>query len=128
MRMGRLPLLKRRSQPPLRRLSKLGNPGAFLRRGQRGNGRCGRFFHEISSGARATIRGAVKIDVLVDVNGAGNVVNARLSSPAHSRYFAAQTIDAARRWQFEPARIAGEWLLRFQVMKTQTKVLPVRVR
>ena len=55
-------------------------------------------------------------------------LNARLDSRPPSRYFANRTVAAAWGWRFQPSRVAEEWLLRFQLMRTQTKVLPIRVR
>jgi len=82
--------------------------------------------------ARNTIRGTVKISVRAGVDGSGNVVSARLDSPGPSRYFAALTLEAARRWEFRPPKLQGqdvpsEWLLRFELTRTATNVRPVQV-
>jgi len=69
--------------------------------------------------ALSTIHGTFHVIVKVEVDAAGNVVNAELSSPGPSRYFAAQAEKAARQWQFSGAEAGGHgipstWLIRFE--------------
>jgi TonB family protein len=69
--------------------------------------------------ALSTIHGTFHVIVKVQVDAAGNVVNAELSSPGPSRYFAAQAEKAARQWQFSGAEAGGHgipstWLIRFE--------------
>jgi TonB family protein len=82
---------------------------------------------DVSQTARNTITGHVKVGVQVSVDTSGNVSQARLVSPVGSKYFANQTLAAARRWKFSPARVNGqpapsEWVLRFQFGRASTKV------
>ncbi|HEX8986022.1 MAG TPA: TonB family protein [Bryobacteraceae bacterium] len=63
--------------------------------------------------ALRTIRGKVAVEVSLQVNAAGDVSNAKISSPGPSRYFAAQALNAARRWRFAPQTASGEWRVRF---------------
>jgi TonB family protein len=79
--------------------------------------------------ARDSIRGTVRVSVRVSVDSSGNVVAAALVSPGPSRYFAKLALDAAREWQFIPAKLDGryapsEWLLRFEFTSAQTQVFP----
>jgi len=84
---------------------------------------------DVPQAARDTIQGAVRLSVRVAVDPAGNVVNAVLESPGPSRYFAGLALEAARKWKFTPA--AGdtepvEWILRFEIQRETTNVLPER--
>jgi TonB family protein len=88
---------------------------------------------EIPQKAKSTINGKVKITVRVQADSSGNVVDAKLSSPGPSRYFADLALKAARQWRFTPASAAGradptEWDLRFELTRATTQVTPSRVR
>jgi serine/threonine-protein kinase len=66
--------------------------------------------------ALGTIRGTVRVGVLVQVDSSGRVTAARLDSPGPSRYFAKRAVEAAGRWRFAPAQEsagARAWILRF---------------
>jgi len=81
--------------------------------------------------ARDTIRGTIRLSVKLDVDASGNVTTATLDVPGPSKYFARLALDAAQRWQFAPVKVAGqpvpsEWLLRFQLTRTDTRVFPVQ--
>jgi TonB family protein len=87
---------------------------------------------EVSRKARDTIQGTVGVQVEVRVDRSGNVLVATLDSPGPSRYFAELALQAARRWKFSPAKIDGrdvssEWILRFEFVRTETRVFPVCV-
>jgi TonB family protein len=87
---------------------------------------------DVPQSARDTIRGTVRVAVRVAVDPSGGVVEARFDSPGPSKYFARLAIAAARRWEFDPARIEdryvpSEWILRFEFQRTATKVVPVQV-
>jgi hypothetical protein len=58
----------------------------------------------IPQSAMQTIRGTIKISVLVDVDAAGNVIaaNSRLRGP--SRYFERLCVEAAKQWTFGPTQ------------------------
>lgn len=84
---------------------------------------------EISSRARATIHGTVRVNVKLSVDGSGNITGADLAAPSPSKYFNDQALQAARKWDFAPAKAAGhnaasEWLLRFEITQNATHVTP----
>ncbi|MBI3695739.1 MAG: TonB family protein [Acidobacteria bacterium] len=81
--------------------------------------------------ASNTIRGTVKVRVRVRVDPSGAVVGAKLDSPGPSKYFAGLAVEAARRWEFAPPKmddraVSSEWVLRFEFVRTGTRVVPVR--
>ncbi|MFL6600906.1 MAG: protein kinase domain-containing protein [Steroidobacteraceae bacterium] len=71
---------------------------------------------DVPPGALETIRGHIKFAVRVTVDGAGNVVQARLINHSPSRYFTRLAIESARRWKFAAADnpASRQWLLRFE--------------
>jgi TonB family protein len=71
--------------------------------------------------ARQTIRGHVKVAVLVTVNNSGAVINNTLSNPGPSRYFARLANDAARKWKFTPTSSSRRWVLHFEFSRDGTK-------
>jgi TonB family protein len=86
---------------------------------------------EVSSKARATIRGTVHVAVKLRVDTAGNVASAEIFSPGPSRYFADQALQAAHRWDFAPAKVDGhavpsEWVVRFEFTPFNTKAHPTQ--
>ena len=87
---------------------------------------------DVSDKARGTIHGTVRISVRAHVNRAGTVDSAELDAPSGSKYFSEQAIKAAKRWQFSAPEVNGrsvesEWLLRFEITPTATKVRPAQV-
>ena len=71
-----------------------------------------------SRGALNTIQGHVKVRLRVDVDAAGNVVNAVFTDHGPSQYFARLGMEAAQRWKFAPKTrngqvVASEWDLLF---------------
>ncbi len=86
---------------------------------------------EVPQTARETIQGKVRVRVRVAVDSSGRVVGTTLDSPGPSKYFARLAVEAARRWEFTPARVAGqdvpsEWILRFAFGRVTTEVFPVQ--
>jgi eukaryotic-like serine/threonine-protein kinase len=82
---------------------------------------------EASPSALATIQGAVRVGVRVQVDASGKVAGADLDSPGPSKYFANLALKAARAWEFQPARANGEaassaWILRFEFAQDGAKV------
>ena len=80
--------------------------------------------------ARQTIRGHVKVAVLVTVDRSGNVVRNRFENAGPSSYFNRLASEAARKWKFtadneSPSR---EWLLRFEFGRDGTTVHATRSR
>jgi TonB family protein len=87
----------------------------------------------VSQQARDTIRGTVRVAVRVSIDPSGNLVGAALDSPGPSRYFANLAVEAARQWEFAPAKVDGrsvasEWILRFEFDNQQTKAYPTQVK
>jgi TonB family protein len=85
---------------------------------------------DVSQKARDTIRGTVRVSVRVHVDPSGRVVGATFDSSGPSRYFANLALEAARRWEFAPAKVdrryvSSAWILRFEFGRTATKVVPV---
>ena len=86
---------------------------------------------DVSQKARDTIRGRVRVSVKVHVDSSGDLAGAELASPGPSRYFADLALQAARRWEFAPAKVAGstvstDWIVRFEFSPFDTKVFPVQ--
>ena len=85
----------------------------------------------VSSKARDTITGKVRVSVRATVDSSGKVANASLLSPGPSRYFAKLALDASRRWKFAPPQVNGEsvaseWILHFQFGRQTTEVHPTQ--
>ena len=83
---------------------------------------------EVSARSRSTIHGTVRVVVKVYVNASGTVTGAEPASTP-SRFFGDAALQAAKRWDFAPAKVANqavpsEWLLRFDFTQSGTKVLP----
>jgi TonB family protein len=87
---------------------------------------------EISSRARSTIHGTVRVVVKVRVSASGAVETA-IPASSPSRFFGDAAVQAAKQWDFTPAKISGqavpsEWLVRFDFTPTGTKVLPSQTK
>jgi TonB family protein len=81
---------------------------------------------DISSKSRNTIHGTVRTVIKVHVDTAGSVSAAEIASGG-SRFFANAALDAAKQWDFAPAKVDGhpvpsEWLLHFDFTPSDTKV------
>jgi len=76
---------------------------------------------------RNTVHGKAMVVVRVAVDPSGKVIEATLERGG-SPYFGKLALEAARRWQFAPVESAGprNWILRFEIMRTATEVVPVR--
>jgi len=86
---------------------------------------------DVSQKARGTVRGRVRVSVKVHVDPSGNMAGAELDSPGPSKYFADLALQAARRWEFAPAKMDGsavptDWMVRFEFSQLDTKVFPVQ--
>jgi TonB family protein len=84
---------------------------------------------EVSQKALATIHGTVRVSVLLHVDAAGNVSEAKFDSPGPSKYFADLALKAARGWEFDPPEAGGrsvpsQWRVRFQFSQSGVKTLP----
>jgi TonB family protein len=88
-----------------------------------------RVLPDIPAKARSTIHGTVRVVVRVTVDSAGSVAEATLE-PGGSRYFGKLAVEAVRRWQFVPAEgaLPEDWILRFEITRTSTKVIPQRAK
>jgi outer membrane biosynthesis protein TonB len=71
---------------------------------------------EVSRGARASIRGHIKVTVRVTVDRSGNVIRQTLQNPGSSKYFARLASAAAGKWKFGPSddQALRVWLLSFE--------------
>ena len=69
----------------------------------------------LSRGTRDSIRGQIKVTVLVTVDRSGNVIGETLENRGTSRYFARASLEAAKKWKFAPAdgQDSRQWLLQF---------------
>jgi TonB family protein len=86
---------------------------------------------EPSQKAQATIHGKVRVRVKVHVDAAGGVTGAEFDSPGPSKYFADLALQAARRWDFAPAKVDGhavpsEWQIVFHFTPSGPKVFPTQ--
>jgi outer membrane biosynthesis protein TonB len=70
----------------------------------------------VSRGIRDSIRGTIKVAVLITVDRSGSVVAENIESRGPSKYFARMAADAAKRWRFAPADAPAsrQWLLQFE--------------
>ena len=88
---------------------------------------------EVSSSARNTITGKIRVVARVEVDSSGKVTHARLTTPGPSKYFARQTLEAAQRWQFSPPvvnsqPVASVWSITFRISRKQTQASPERLK
>lgn len=64
----------------------------------------------VAAGVRSRIRGAIPIDVRVEIDARGRVTSAKPIGRQHTdveQYLAARAVQAAKQWRFEPARENG---------------------
>jgi TonB family protein len=83
---------------------------------------------EVSERSKETIHGTVKVTLKAHVDESGAVTNLVPASRS-SKFFTEAAIQAARRWDFSPAKVDGhavpsEWLLRFEFTQAEAKVYP----
>jgi TonB family protein len=88
---------------------------------------------DVSDKARSTIWGTVRVAVKVHVDPVGNVSGAELDSPGPSRFFADKALQAAKNWDFAPAKldghnVASDWLIKFHFTPSAIKVYPTEER
>jgi serine/threonine protein kinase len=74
----------------------------------------------LSHGTRNSIRGQIKVTVLVTVDRSGNVVGETLENQGSSKYFARLSLEAAKKWKFTPAdsQDSRQWLLQFEFARS----------
>jgi TonB family protein len=85
-----------------------------------------RVIPNVSTGARNTVTGMIRVLVKANVDAAGNVTQAELISPGPSKYFARLSLEAARDWKFKPVLangrpVSSEWVLRFGFSRRATE-------
>jgi serine/threonine protein kinase len=70
----------------------------------------------LSRGTRDSIRGQIKVAVLVTVDRSGNVIGETVENRGSSRYLARLGLEAAKKWKFAPAdsQDSRQWLLQFE--------------
>jgi TonB family protein len=83
---------------------------------------------DISARSKETIHGTVKVTLKAHVDASGAITNVVPESRA-SKFFTEAAMQAARRWDFSPAKMDGhavssEWLLRFEFTQAEAKVYP----
>jgi len=88
---------------------------------------------EVLPSARRTIRGVVKVRVIVDVDAAGDVTEAKLDSAPSSKYFDRVALDAAKQWKFSRAASGeqpgdGQWKIQFAFSHARTDVSAKHVK
>lgn len=81
---------------------------------------------EVSQKARDTIQGKVRVGVRISVDASGAVTAASLESRGPSQYFADRALEAIRKWTFVPTA-AGDWIVRFDFHRNDTKIFPSKV-
>jgi TonB family protein len=86
----------------------------------------------VSQRSLNTITGKVRVAVRLAVDKSGHVEHATLSSPGPSKYFADVALSAARRWTFEPPRVAGDavpsqWIVHFAFGRRGVEAKPDQV-
>ena len=86
-----------------------------------------RVLPDIPAKARNTVQGKAKVVVRVAVDSSGKVTEATLE-PGGSPYFGRLALEAARHWRFVPVAgaVTRNWVLRFEIMRTATRVIPIR--
>jgi TonB family protein len=91
------------------------------------DGIASRVLPDIPAKARNTVHGTATVAVSVAVDPSGNVTQATLERGG-SPYFGKLALEAARRWQFTSveSKAPRDWILRFQITQTATKVVPLR--
>lgn len=82
---------------------------------------------QVTSKARESLQGTVKVLVRVQVNSKGAVASAKLESHHVSRYFERAALQAARRWRFTPPKadgrpVSSSWLLEFDFAQSGTEM------
>jgi TonB family protein len=86
----------------------------------------------VTARSRSTIHGTVRVILKVHVNAAGTVTSAAPASSS-SKFFGDAAVQAVKRWDFSPAKVAGqpaasEWLVRFDITQSDIKVLPSQTK
>ena len=84
---------------------------------------------DVSDKARSTIWGTVRVAVIVHVDPVGNVAGAELNSPGPSKFFADKALQAAKNWDFAPAKldghnVASDWVIKFHFTHSDIKAYP----
>jgi TonB family protein len=74
----------------------------------------------LSHGTRDSIRGQIKVAVLVTVDRSGNVIGETLENRGSSNYFARLALEAAKKWKFSAADSpdSRQWLLQFEFTRS----------
>jgi TonB family protein len=86
---------------------------------------------DISTRSKQTIHGTVKVTLKAHVDASGAITNLVPESRS-SKFFTEAAMQAARRWDFAPAKMDGhavpsEWVLRFEFTQADSKVYPSQV-
>jgi TonB family protein len=91
-----------------------------------------RVIPDVSSSARHTIQGHIKVRVKVNVDATGNVTSATLKDAGPSKYFSRVAEEAAKRWKFAPAQGGQDetrsWTLLFVFSRGGTEMSAARAK
>jgi TonB family protein len=87
---------------------------------------------QVSTSARRSIQGTIKVIVRVKVDESGSVSETRLISAGPSKYFSRLASDAAREWKFTPAKlqdhtVSSEWNVQFAFRRSGTNAVSRRI-
>jgi TonB family protein len=88
---------------------------------------------DVPQSARNTIQGTIKINVRVQVDPAGKVTSAKLTTAGPSKYFANLALRAAERWEFSAPAPDGQpspsaWTIQFRFKRSGTQAVPERAK
>ena len=88
---------------------------------------------DVPQSAKNTIRGTIKIYVRVQVNPAGKVTTAKITTAGPSKYFANLALKAAERWEFSAPAVDGQpspsaWTIQFRFKRSGTQAVPERAK
>jgi TonB family protein len=78
---------------------------------------------DIVPSAMKTINGTLRVTVQLAVDANGLVTGTTLQSAGPSKYFAAKSLEAARRWKFKPSSAPANWTLEFQYKQSGIHVV-----
>jgi TonB family protein len=82
---------------------------------------------EVPQSALNTISGTVRVQVKVQVDPQGNVVDSEFVRPGPSKYFSRLAMEAARDWKFAPSTQPTAWNLQFDFRQSGASAVSTAV-
>jgi TonB family protein len=82
---------------------------------------------EVPQNALNTISGTVRVQVKVQVDPQGNVVDSEFVRPGPSKYFSRLAMEAARDWKFAPSTQPTAWNLQFDFRQSGASAVSTAV-